>query len=263
MEKVIDLSPQSLIAVWGMIFVVLGISMWQRLGITKNLIIGALRCFLQLILIGYIIGYIFNLNIWWAVVIFVIVMLIIATITGGKRPEKVGAKGVYRIVGLSLTVGSVLTIFYVLEVVIRVKNWWEPQYMIPLAGMIIGNSMNGAALAVERLASEIDTNRKKIELSLALGSTSFQATKPYINKSIRASLIPSINTMMVAGIVHLPGMMTGQILAGSSPIVAGKYQIMVMFMLPTSVTITSLLVAFQYYKKHFTRAFQLKEKYVD
>ena len=100
MEKVIDLSPQSLIAVWGMIFVVLGISVWQRLGITKNLIIGALRCFLQLILIGYI----FNLNIWWAVVIFVIAMLIIATITGGKRPEKVGAKGVYRIVGLSLTV---------------------------------------------------------------------------------------------------------------------------------------------------------------
>src|SRR5205085_2514432 len=102
--------------------------------------------------------------------------------------------------------------------VIRVHPWYDPQYLIPLFGMIIGNAMNGAAIAAERLGSEMESRRLEVEAYLALGASPSRASREPARRALAAALIPAVNGLMVVGLVALPGMMTGQILAGSSPL---------------------------------------------
>ena len=124
--------------------------------------------------------------------------------------------------------------------------------------MIAGNAMNAAALAAERLASEIDARRAEIEAYLTLGASPAFATRNAVQKAIRASMIPMVNSLTVVGVVALPGMMTGQILAGASPLTAVRYQILVMFMLMAAVAITGTLVTLRYRTTFFTAAEQLR-----
>jgi putative ABC transport system permease protein len=154
-------------------------------------------------------------------------------------------------------VGAGLTLAYVDAVVIRAHPWYDPQYLIPLFGMIIGNAMNGAALAAERLASEMEARRAEIEAWLALGATPARASREAVRRALVAALIPAVNGLMVVGLVVLPGMMTGQILAGTSPLLAVRYQIVVAFMLAGAVAMTSVIVVLWYRRTFFTAAEQL------
>ena len=157
-----------------------------------------------------------------------------------------------------MLVGSGLTLFYVSFVVVQVEPWYNPRYLIPLFGMIIGNAMNAAALAAERLEAEMESRRGEVEAYLALGATSRRASQEPARRALRASLIPTVNSLMVVGIVALPGMMTGQIIAGVSPLVAIRYQIVVMFMLASCVSIAATLVTSWYRRQFFTGAEQLR-----
>ena len=150
------------------------------------------------------------------------------------------------------------TIFFCL-LVIGPDPWYDPRYLIPLAGMIIGNSMNGAALAAERLASEIDERREEIESALCLGADSRNASREAVRQAFRAALIPTVNTMAAMGLVALPGMMTGQILSGTEPVTAVKYQIAIMCAITGSVGLTSFLILHQGARRYFTSAQQLRE----
>ena len=123
--------------------------------------------------------------------------------------------------------------------------------------MIVGNAMNGAALAAERLASEMELRRGEVEAYLALGSTPARAAEAPVRRALVASLIPSVNGLMVVGLVQLPGMMTGQILAGQSPLLAVRYQIVVAFMLAGATAMTSAIVVLWYRKTFFTPSAQL------
>jgi putative ABC transport system permease protein len=123
--------------------------------------------------------------------------------------------------------------------------------------MIVGNAMNGAALAAERLASEIDARRGEIEAWLALGASPPHAAREASRAALRAALIPAVNGLMVVGLVSLPGMMTGQILAGQSPLLAVRYQLVVAFMLAGATAITSVAVVAWYRRSFFTAAEQL------
>jgi putative ABC transport system permease protein len=114
--------------------------------------------------------------------------------------------------------------------VIRPDPWYTPQYTIPLLGMLLGNTMNGIALGMDRLVQTAWQQRSVIEQRLMLGQTAIEAIRDIRSDSIRAGMIPIINSMATAGIVSLPGMMTGQILAGSPPVEAVKYQILIMFL---------------------------------
>ena len=131
----------------------------------------------------------------------------------------------------ALTVSTAATLAYVIGVVVQVRPWYEPQYIIPIAGMILGNSMTSAALAGDRLQSDLRTRADEVEARLALGFSGREAVQPMVRASLRAAMIPTVNGMMTVGLVQLPGMMTGQILAGSSPLVAIRYQMVVVFML--------------------------------
>jgi len=124
--------------------------------------------------------------------------------------------------------------------------------------MVIGNSINGASIAIDRLDSEIKDKKDKIEALLSLGATSLQAGSDIIKSSMKASLIPTINSMMVVGIVSFPGIMTGQILSGISPLTAVKYQIIIMYMIAFSVMLSSYIIINLRFKSYFTKYHQFR-----
>lgn len=258
-QPIVDLGWFDLGLAAGLILIAVGISRWQGLGLARDLAVGAVRTVVQLVLVGYVLVYIFALDRWYLVLAALLTMLVVATKTAvdrqpGRQPHLLG------ITGVAMLLGSGLTLAYVGAAVVRMDPWYNPRYLIPLFGMIVGNAMNAAALAAERLASEMEARRGEIETYLALGATMERASREPVRSALLAALIPTINGLMVVGIVSLPGMMTGQILAGSSPLLAVRYQIVVMFMLAGSVTITAVVVALWYRKSFFTPALQLRSK---
>lgn len=258
---VIDVSWIDLALAFGLILVAVAVSRWRRLDLERGFLVGAVRAVVQLVAVGYILVYIFAANHWWLVLLALAVMLLSATSTAARRPRKAKAAGdrrtLWTIGGTSMLVGSGLTLAYVTQVILRVEPWYEPQYLIPLFGMIVGNAMNAAALGAERLGSELEARRGEVEAYLALGATPARAAAESERRAMTAALIPTINGLMTVGLVQLPGMMTGQILAGVSPVLAIRYQVVVMFMLAGATALTTAAVVLWYRRSFFTSAAQL------
>ena len=162
------------------------------------------------------------------------------------------------IIGGSLLLSTALTLIYVNILIIKPQTWYQPQYLIPLAGIVLGNAMNGAAIAGERLASNLKSGQMEIETHLSLGATSEQAVMRYRQEAIKAAMIPNINTMLVVGIVTLPGTLTGQLLSGVSPFAASFYQILILFMQAFATLTTTVLVTRGMCRQVFNSAEQLK-----
>jgi putative ABC transport system permease protein len=162
------------------------------------------------------------------------------------------------IIALSMVAGTSGALAYFLFVIVRVQPWYDPRYFIPVAGMIMGNSMNGISLGVERLASGIRAQADQVEGALMLGATTRTAALPFVRDAFSAGLMPLINTMMGRGVVFLPGMMTGQILAGIAPLEAIRYQIAIMVSIAGSVAVSVFLVTELGYRRFFNRESQLR-----
>jgi len=261
-KAIIDVSWFDLALALGLILIAVGISSWQRLGLARDFMIGAIRTIVQLLLVGYVLVYIFALSRWYITVAALLLMTVVATFAAvGRqkvsRKKKVGG-GLHRITGVAMLLGSGFTLVYISTLVVRVHPWYDPRYMIPIFGMIVGSAMNGASIALERLAAEMEARKAEIEAYLALGATYQQATRQVVRQALRAALIPTVNALMVVGIVTLPGMMTGQILAGSSPLTAVRYQIVVVFMQTAAVAITTVVLTLWYRRTFFTGALQLR-----
>lgn len=254
---IIELSRLDLALAAALLLVAIALARWQRTGLERGFMVGGARTVLQLVLVGYVLVYIFALDRWYLVVAALLVMLAIAAKTAADRQPSDRTR-LLKITGFALFVGSGLTLLYVGAVVVRAEPWYNPRYLIPLFGMIVGNAMNAAALAAERLAGEIQARRAEIEAYLALGASSTTASQDAVRTALRAALIPTINSLMVVGIVSLPGMMTGQVLSGTSPITAVRYQIVVMFMLAAASAVTAAIVALWYRTTFFTAAEQLR-----
>lgn len=243
---------------FGLILIAVGVSRWHGASLGRQLLWGAARTVVQLVLVGYVLVYLFNLDQWYLVLAALGVMVGVAAATAARRQERPDAR-LHGLMGLAILVGSALTLVYVGALVVSVDPWYNPRYLIPLFGMIVGNAMNGAALAAERLAGEIATRRAEVEAYLSLGASPPRAAREPTRRALRAALIPTVNNLMVVGIVALPGMMTGQILSGESPLLAVRYQIVVMFMLASAVAVTSALATLWYRRRFFTAAEQLVE----
>jgi len=256
-DPMIDLSWLDLTLAGGLILMAVALSRWQRVGMGRELVIGALRTVVQLSLVGYVLVYIFAWDRWYLVVLALLVMLAVAAWTAGARQDR-PTRRLYGVLSVAMLIGSGLTLIYVGALVVRPDPWYDPRYLIPLFGMIVGNAMNTASLAAERLAGEIDARRAEIEAYLALSASPTLAARDAVRRAVRASMIPMVNSLMVVGIVALPGMMTGQIIAGASPLAAVRYQIVVMFMLMGAVSLTGTLVPLWYRQTFFTTAAQLR-----
>lgn len=259
---IIDVSWTDLGLGFGLILMAIGVSRWRQLDLERGFVVGAIRAVVQLIAVGYILVYIFAADQWWLVLLALTVMLLSATQAAtrrarGNKPTRDDRTLLWRISGTSMLLGSGLTLAFVTQIVLRVDPWYEPQYLIPLFGMIVGNAMNATALAAERLASELQAHRGQVEAYLALGASPARAAAEPERRALTAALIPTINGLMTVGLVSLPGMMTGQILAGVSPLLAIRYQIVVMFMLAGATALTAVAVVLWYRRTFFTSAGQL------
>jgi len=177
----------------------------------------------QLLIIGYFLGYIFNARSAWIIVLVLAVMILVSSWIA-LRTVKIQRTRLYRYVLIAMLAGGGGILVIVTQFVLSLKPWFQPQYMIPLASMIFSNTMNCISLAAERFEEERSNGRD------------YETAR---NKAFRTALIPMINSLFAVGLVSLPGMMTGQILSGVDPLVAARYQIMVMAMIFASGGIAS------------------------
>jgi len=242
----------------GLLFVIAAgaISLYHALKLERDLLVGAVRTFVQLVLLGYTLKIVFRLeDAWLVMAIFSFMILFAAWTIRGRVKEK--QISLFWPVFLSMMLSYVLISFMVTALVVGVKPWWKPQYFIPLGGMIIGNSMNAIAIALDRLLGELRNRRQEVEMKLCLGADYREASEDMVENAMKAGMIPSINSMMAVGVVFIPGMMTGQILAGVDPLTAIRYQIVVMLMLVGSTAIGTLIVILLVRRLCFGPAYQL------
>ena len=216
-----------------------------------------MRSVVQLLAVGYVLRWVFELDRGVVVLTLCIVMAIVAGHAAVRRPSRTFRGATWRAC-ITLILTGLLTVFVVTCLVISAEPWWRPQYLIPLLGMILGNSLTGISLCLDHLLETLSERRPEIEMELALGATRWEAARDPLAAAVRRGMIPTINSMMVVGIVALPGMMTGQILAGADPLVAVKYQIVVMFMIAAATSLGAIGIALLTYRRLFSHHHQLR-----
>jgi putative ABC transport system permease protein len=238
----ITLGPLQLVIATGLVAIAGAISLLLGLGLERRLGIAAVRTVVQLGLVGVILERVFALRNPWLVVLLILVMTLFAAREAAARSTRgyrgIGADAWLAIAGSCLIVGTIVT-----QVVVGVDPWYHPQYVIPLLGMILGNSLTGIAICLDRFLEHLAVRSAEVELYLSYGATRREALTPPLRAAVRTGMIPIINSMAAAGIVALPGMMTGQILAGSPPMQAVAYQIVVMFMIAAASSFGAMAAA--------------------
>ncbi|MCB9780341.1 MAG: iron export ABC transporter permease subunit FetB [Alphaproteobacteria bacterium] len=222
-----------------------GLSLWLRLGLEKKLLVASLRTVVQLSLVGLVLTPVFDLAHPVPVLLVGLVMVVLAGREAVHRSSR-RWPGVQRTAFLALLIGPGFTALLATGVVIGADPWWRPQYLVPLLGMLLGNALTGISLGLDRALSMLDEGRPVVEARLSMGATWWEASRPVAADALRAGMIPILNTMSVVGLVTLPGMMTGQILSGTDPALAARYQVMIMFLIAGATalgTATAVLVS--------------------
>ena len=221
------------------------LSLVLRLGLHRQLAWAALRLVVQLVLIGLVLRWVFAIASPLVTLAVVLVMMAIAGREVAARPEqRLGRFGNYAVGATAVAVATFLTAILALTTAIRPQPWYDPRYAIPLAGIVLGSVLNGASLALDSLLGGVVRERSAIEAQLALGASFSQAMRGLIRGSVRRALLPIINQMSAAGVVTLPGIMTGQILAGMDPLEAAKYQILLIFLLAGGSGLAAVAVVY-------------------
>jgi putative ABC transport system permease protein len=218
--------PALLVAMDGTLSLVL------RLGLERQLAIATLRMVLQLVLVGYVLTFLFAAvsPLWTALAAFVMVLFASREIVARQKRRLPGVWSYGLGAGCTLLAAGIVTMFALLTE-LRPEPWYHPRYALPLLGMVLANTMTGISLGLDVLTNAVVRERAAIEACLALGGTRYQALRPVLRDAMRSGLMPTINAMAAIGLVSLPGMMTGQILAGVEPIDAVKYQLLIMFLI--------------------------------
>lgn len=232
MNGIIQLTPWHLSLASVLIFTLAFISWRSKLQVEKPLLIAALRTVIQLSLIGLVLKSVFaSTNLLLVMFIWFLMLCAAGREVMSRQKIKMKGSGGFFIGASSMMISSFSIMVLILVLVIRVEPWYKPQYAIPILGMLLGNTMNGVALAMNTFSQLSWSRRSLIEQKLALGMTASESIKEIWQESIKTGMIPIINSMAAAGLVSLPGMMTGQILAGNDVQVAVNYQILIMFMI--------------------------------
>ncbi len=212
--------------------------LWRlKLGLGREVLIGTVRMSVQLFLVGIYLKYIFAINSLLLNLLWIMVIMVVANLTILKKAGLAVQKLFWPSLA-GVVCGTLVVLGVFLFLVVRPTPLYDARYMIPLAGMLLGNCMNGNILSLERFYSGLRKNETTFLSYLLMGATLKEAVHPFMREAMRSSLAPTIATMMTIGIVSLPGMMTGQILGGSFPLVAIKYQIMIMIGIFASLVIS-------------------------
>ncbi len=234
-----------------------GVSIAFRLRLENQLAVASARTIAQLLLVGYVLKYVFALHSLWLIFGLALAMVGVASWAAtGRSPYRY--TGITMHAFLSLAASGLLTTYLVTAVIIGVHPWYRPQYLVPLLGMILGNCLTSVSLTLDGLLSDAVQRRPEIEMELSHGASAWEAAAGPLQAAVRRGMLPTINSMLVVGIVSLPGMMTGQILAGSDPLQAVKYQIVVMFMLAAATALGCMLIVLLAFRRLFNARHQLE-----
>ncbi|AFY41223.1 iron export ABC transporter permease subunit FetB [Nostoc sp. PCC 7107] len=256
MPDLIKLDLADLALVVGLMAIAIGLSAWEKLGLELNLGIATGRTILQLLVLGYVFDFIFAVNNPWAVLGTLAIMLTMGAIVARNRiSQKIPL--VLPVVWGAILVSTAFTLFYTNFLILQPDRWYESKYMIPFAGIIIGNAMNAAAIAGERLVSTVNNSAGEIETHLSLGANPQQAVTQYRREAIRAAFLPTINQMMLIGMATLPSITAGQLLGGVNPLDAVSYEILIVFMVAVANLLTTILVTRGLCRQFFNSAAQL------
>ncbi|TCI02858.1 ABC transporter permease [Corallincola luteus] len=243
MQAVIDISWSYLLCFSLLLAIPLAINSYFRLGLAKESAAAILRMSVQLTLVGIYLQFLFQLNSISLNLAWLLVMLLVGTsaIVGKAR---LPLKRLFIPVFTGLLLGLLPLLLILLVLLLRPEPVYHAQYLIPLAGMLLGNSMSGNIVALQRLFNAFTERQMEYEGALVLGASPYQASLPFLQSAMRQSLAPILASMATTGIVTLPGMMTGQILGGTDPVVAVKYQwlIMISIFVMLCVAIASTLL---------------------
>ena len=237
----------------GLVAVAVALSLYQRLDLEKDIGVAVVRSFIQLTAIGFVINFVFGLENLLYVVLLLAGMVSFAGWTSARRARGVPRAFVFAVGSIGVAAAATIGLLLLLQIVPPTAR-----YLIPLGGMVIGNSMNTASLTLTRIRDDVKAQRLIIEAALALGATSRQAVSPILKTSLRSAMIPLIDSTKTAGIIFLPGAMAGMIIGGADPLEAVRLQIVVLYMLLGSVSIAAIVVGLLAYRSFFTPRHQLR-----
>lgn len=234
------------------ILIALFLSAWQKLRLEKELLVATVRAALQLLAVGFILKVVFKAHNLLFILAMIAVMLLVAAQNATRRGQ--GIPHLFWRILLTLTLIEIISQALLLGLGIIQP---QPRYVIPISGMIIGNGMIIVGLFLNRFLADTRAHLPEIWVYLALGASARQAILPTLKQSIRASMIPTIDSAKTIGLVQLPGMMTGMIIGGASPIEAVRYQVLIIFTLIATAAMTSIGMAFLTYPSLFTSHVQI------
>lgn len=229
------------------------VSVWQKLGLERDIAIGTIRSAVQLLLVGYVLQFVFNTKNVLLIALIVLFMLTIACLNAAKRGA--GLRGIVWRVAAAIGTTELLMMglligFGIIEA--------TAQYIIPISGMTIGNAMVVAGLFLNQMKQEVEASKGEIEVLLSLGATAKQAMAGVTKRAVKSSMIPTIDGMKTVGLVQLPGMMTGMIIAGANPVDAVRYQILIVFAFASSAAVTSIILSLLSYRLWFTKDLRIQ-----
>ncbi|ALX49085.1 ABC transporter permease [Lentibacillus amyloliquefaciens] len=234
------------------VIIPLVLSKTLNLGLEKDTIIAAVRSIIQLLAVGYVLQFVFDSENMIYIILMIVLMIVAATHNAQRKGAAI--RGIiWKLVATFIFV-EVLTQAILLGLNITPAT---AQFIIPISGMVVGNSMVLAILFLNRFTSEIEDHQDETELILSLGGTPKQAIHSQLTKSIQASTIPTIESQKTIGLVQLPGMMSGQIIAGADPVQAVLFQLLILFLLLTTAVVTSIMLGYLSYPTLFNQRMQL------
>lgn len=233
------------------------LSLVLKLHLERQLLWAALRTVVQLMAIGYVLSWVFRFAEWYVVLPLMLAMTLVAG-TSAAGHGKYRHKGLLNDSVVSVWLSSWLVTAIGLFAILQIRPWYEPQYAIPILGMILDNTLTAVSLGIDRMTRELSTHRGVVEMLLSLGANRWEAAQAAAVQAVKAGMMPTLNQMTVVGIVSLPGMMTGQILAGQSPAEAVRYQIVIMFLIAASSALGTVCAVLLTFRRLFSASHQFK-----
>jgi putative ABC transport system permease protein len=250
----IDVSLGEVAAALALVAIAIAVSFWRGTGLTSDYAVAVIRSFIQLTAIGYVIQAIFDEDTLTLVIALIVVMVLFGAYTARARAERVPDAFGPLLVALSVAAAVTLVLVVALGVFEP-----EPQFMVPVGGMVIGNAMTASAVALNRLGEDITEGAGRIEATLALGATYTQAAAPIVRRSLRSAMIPLVDSTKTTGLIFFPGTMVGMLLAGAEPVDAVRLQLVLLWTLLGSIAIATLIATTLAYRNFFTPAHQLRD----
>lgn len=251
MGEVPEIGNIQLLCAAGLMLVAGAVSWRSAMGLERDIAVSTLRAYLQLMALGFVLGWVFDNQTWWMVLLLLLAMVLSATQIARSRVKNRPANITLPLF-VSLLTTSLIMVFLVVELVVRPEVWYDARVVIGIFGMILGNAMASAAIALDRTFTSLDARSDEMLALVSLGASPLEAAQPSITAAVRAGLIPTLAALSAAGVVQIPGMMTGQVLAGADPLLAAKYQLIILMAISAATALCNIIVVRWCYRGRFS-----------